>query len=203
MSRGPFDLIAFDLGNVLTIVDESQAAKVIAQKTGASEAAVKERVFGPYFKAPLETGRQTWEEFAEAAIRSLGPTISANELRDLYCSVLTPNTSLFPLVDNLAQRYRLALCSNTSPVHWELERKRISFARLLDPVVLSYKIGVMKPDRAIFETISNASKTPPHRILFIDDMAENVAGAREAGITALRFENVAKLQHDLINLGVI
>jgi len=41
------------------------------------------------------------------------------------------------------------------------------------------------------------------RILFIDDRAENVAGAQRAGIKAIRFAGANALREDLVTLGVM
>jgi FMN phosphatase YigB (HAD superfamily) len=43
---------------------------------------------------------------------------------------------------------------------------------------------------------------PAERILFIDDRAENVAGATAAGIKAIRFEGAVALRQDLASMGV-
>jgi len=43
----------------------------------------------------------------------------------------------------------------------------------------------------------------PINCLFIDDRLVNVDGARKAGMQALRFEGVEKLEKDLKQLGVM
>jgi len=53
-------------------------------------------------------------------------------------------------------------------------------------VFVSYELGARKPERAAFEAIARAIGVPLERILFFDDTAENVAGARAAGVAAIQ-----------------
>jgi len=203
MTARPFDVIAFDLGNVLSIVNERPAARALAQMSGAHENEVLERVFGPERKAPMETGRETWSEFTAAAASALNIDLAESELLQLYQSVLSPNEPIFPLVEQLAPAYRIALCSNTSRVHWEHERQRLPIAPLLDPVILSYEVGALKPATAIFQALASAAGAQPDRILFIDDMGQNVSGARAASLSAIQFTGVAPLRRELAALRVL
>jgi HAD superfamily hydrolase (TIGR01509 family) len=59
-----------------------------------------------------------------------------------------------------------------------------------------------KPEPAIYRRALDILGRPAERILFIDDRAENVAGAAAAGIKAIRFEGVEALRCELTNLGV-
>lgn len=199
----PVDLVALDLGNVLSLVDESVGARELARLSGRREQAVFAAVFAPGMKAPLETGRQTFDDFAAGCGERLGVTIPAARFRAIYESVLTPNLAIFPLVERLMAHYRVGLCSNTSAVHWELERRRLPFAGRLGPVIVSYEAGVMKPDAAIFDAVVSAAGVTARRVLFVDDRPENVDGAKRAGLQAVQFTGVARLERDLKDLGVL
>jgi putative hydrolase of the HAD superfamily len=198
-----FDLVALDLGNVLSLVDESVGARELARLSGMPEQEVFAAVFAPARKVLLETGRQTFDDFAADCATRLGATIPAGQFRAVYESVLTPNLAVFPLVERLVARGRVGLCSNTSAVHWELERRRLPFASRLDPVIVSYEVGVMKPDPAIFHALASAAGVPAQLVLFVDDRAENVDGAKRAGLEAVQFTGVARLERDLKTLGVL
>ncbi len=50
-----------------------------------------------------------------------------------------------------------------------------------DATILSYRVGSMKPDAAIYEAAEAAAKVSADRILFLDDRQENVAAARGRG----------------------
>ena len=69
------------------------------------------------------------------------------------------------------------------------ERLRLTpgFADRFDHLTLSYELGVIKPDRAIYQHAIDGLGIAPHEGLFLDDREENVAGGRAAGLCAERF----------------
>ena len=55
-----------------------------------------------------------------------------------------------------------------------------------------------KPDRAIYEYAASLTGCKPGAILFIDDLVENVEGARAAGLDTVHFRGFQAL---LVELG--
>jgi FMN phosphatase YigB (HAD superfamily) len=99
--------------------------------------------------------------------------------------------------------YTLILGSNTNQIHAAYFRRR--FAATLDrfdAYVLSYEVGCLKPDRRFYEACVKAAGTRAGSCVFIDDMAENVAGARGAGLQSLLYVETAGLVAGLRELGV-
>jgi putative hydrolase of the HAD superfamily len=64
-------------------------------------------------------------------------------------------------------------------------------------------LGLRKPEPAIYLRALDILGRPPERILFIDDRAENVAGATAAGMKAIQFEGSDSLRGELVALGVL
>lgn len=73
---------------------------------------------------------------------------------------------------------------------------------LLDHVVVSGQVGLMKPDPAIFALALEHAGVEADRAVFVDDSMPNVEGARRVGIHAIHFVGVAELRRDLAELGV-
>ena len=119
------DLVVFDLGNVISIVDEWTPASELANQLGISSERVLEAVFAPQSKRPMEIGAQNWEQFVEACNRRLGVPTPEPILRDAYLSALRQNLAIFPLIDRLMANMQVGLCSNTSRIHWEAERAKL------------------------------------------------------------------------------
>jgi HAD superfamily hydrolase (TIGR01509 family) len=63
-----------------------------------------------------------------------------------------------------------------------------------DPLVLSYEVQVMKPDRRIYEHSAKLAKVLPEKIFFTDDRLDNIEGARASGWNAQQFIDVPSLQ---------
>ncbi|MEU4568444.1 HAD-IA family hydrolase [Micromonospora sp. NPDC023956] len=65
----------------------------------------------------------------------------------------------------------------------------------LDAVVNSSALGVHKPAKEYFRAACEALRTPPDRVLFVDDDDRMVSGARVAGLPAYRWSGVEGLRY--------
>ena len=196
------ELVTFDMGNVLTIVDDRPPTREFTRLSGKTEKEVYEACYSPESHHLVESGLQSWPDFVRQAQQALELDISEAQFTNIFNTSLTPIPAMIDLVEQVAQRHRIALCSNTNPAGWELERERLPSGRKFDPAIVSYEVGAMKPSPLIYEALSRISKVPPDRILFIDDSIENVTGARQAGLNAVQFVGVKQLKADLRRFGV-
>jgi 2-haloacid dehalogenase len=73
---------------------------------------------------------------------------------------------------------------------------------LLDDVVVSGRLGVLKPEPAIYLHALELAGARPAQAVFVDDSLPNVEGARAVGIEALHFVDAAQVRADLARLGV-
>ena len=194
------DLVAFDLGNVLCTVDEISAAKNLAAKNNQEWEYVYEIVFGQDAKLRFERGEITFDEHARDVIKTLKLDISITELTQIYNSVIAPSSNMFPIVSQISKTHRIALASNTSEPHWKYAQRFLPFSSLLDPVIVSYLAGALKPEKAFYDKLLNESGLPADRILFIDDLETNVEGARKVGIIGLQFSTLENLETILSSL---
>jgi len=69
-------------------------------------------------------------------------------------------------------------------------------------VTVSGDVGLIKPDRAIYDLHATTFGLEPAATLFIDDSVKNVEGAVAAGWQAVHFDGAEKLSADLRRLGV-
>lgn len=81
-------------------------------------------------------------------------------------------------------------------------RKRFAFLDSPRGVTVSGEIGLIKPDRAIYDHHAAAFRLDPSATLFIDDSQKNVDGAKAAGWQALLFQNAKTLEADLERFGI-
>jgi putative hydrolase of the HAD superfamily len=66
--------------------------------------------------------------------------------------------------------------------------ERVDVFRSVDALVDASVTGIMKPNPAAYGLALDALGLPANRVLFVDDQAKNVAGAKVVGITAVRFD---------------
>jgi putative hydrolase of the HAD superfamily len=74
---------------------------------------------------------------------------------------------------------------------------------LLDRYYFSDEIGLVKPEKEIFDYVISDLGVPPGRIGFFDDTPVNVEGARRAGMNAYEVDGMGELEVQLRALGVL
>jgi FMN phosphatase YigB (HAD superfamily) len=77
------------------------------------------------------------------------------------------------------------------------------FLRLLQPIVVSGREGVTKPDPALFEILIARTGLDPSSTLYIDDAAANIATAETLGFAVHLFTTPGRLARDLADRRVI
>lgn len=68
-------------------------------------------------------------------------------------------------------------------------RTTLGYDGLFDVSCYSCELGVAKPEPAFFAEAARRIAAPPETILFIDDTAENIDGARAAGLASARWDH--------------
>jgi putative hydrolase of the HAD superfamily len=108
-----------------------------------------------------------------------------------------------PLLQRAAQRLPLYAFSNTNAAH--VEHFSETYAGVLGhfrEIFLSSAIGLRKPDAAAYDHVVKAIGVPASRIVFFDDLAENIDGARACGLTAVHVTSPDDVAHALAALGI-
>ena len=102
----------------------------------------------------------------------------------------------------IAERFRAAggrtaLVSNCGPEVMNRVRAQREVGRFFDAMVVSWEVGLLKPDPAIYHLTLQRLGVAAADALFVDDRPTNVAGAEAAGLQGFRFageESVAALR---------
>ena len=197
------ELIAFDMGGVLSFYDEDIPIQEFKRLSPKTEKEIVNACYTPERKRPLETGSQTWPEFVSQIKTELELDISNDEFKRIYdSSHYKPNEDLFDVTERIVQNYRIGICSNTGPTHWELQRDRLPHFDQFEPVILSCDVGIVKPDRGIFDELSSESGVSLTQILFIDDHIENVQAAISIGMKSILFTESVGLINSLSDHGI-
>lgn len=179
------DWVVFDLGGVLVELD---GAPVPLAWCGAeAETEVWARWLACPWVRRYERGGCSTDEFVAGLVRDWGLQVPAERFRD---SFERWPVGLYPgaleLLAELEGRVRRACFSNTNALHWESRFAPSGLAEALDRAFLSFAMQRVKPDRDAFAQLVAELGVPAERILFLDDNAVNVEGARAAGLRAER-----------------
>ncbi len=199
--------LIFDFGNVVAHFDYRKAAGRLGIKLGISGEELLERLrplgFSDLLKS-YESGKISAEQFSEGVGRLIGLEVTHDEFSVAWADIFTANPSVAELIAGLkGAGYTLVLGSNTNDLHAAQFRRQ--FAETLghfDRLVLSYEVGHIKPSAAFYLACAEAAGAEPGDCVFIDDLAENVDGARAAGLVGLLYTTTETLRADLAALGV-
>lgn len=172
------DVVVFDMGGVL--VKLGSLPDLLGLGGDVSE-------FWPrWLTSPavrdFECGRTSPESFAGDLVEELDLRISPDEFLANFGRF---PTGLYPgardLVADVDQVCQTALLSNTNALHWDNQPDNDVISTFCDREFLSFQMGLLKPDRQVFDHVASELATDPNRILLLDDNQMNVDGARQAG----------------------
>jgi putative hydrolase of the HAD superfamily len=83
-----------------------------------------------------------------------------------------------------ADGYKTAILSNLPRPLGARLRQRDGFLDRFDHITFSFELGVVKPQREIYDDAVHGVGVAPGDALFIDDRPENIEGAHAAGLQA-------------------
>ena len=199
--------LIFDFGNVVAFFDYLKACERLGPKLGLTAEAFRRRIVERGF-APLlgrfESGKIGPEAFAAEVMVLSGVTLPYDEFVDAWQDIFWLNEPVARLIEQLKSAgYTLLLGSNTNILHSAHYRRQFaSTLDLFDQFVLSHEVGHMKPNSEFYHACVRAAGVPAASCIFVDDLAENVDGARKAGLIGVHYINTPALITDLTEHGV-
>tara|TARA_B100000315_G_scaffold239830_1_gene259059 strand:- start:365 stop:697 length:333 start_codon:yes stop_codon:yes gene_type:complete len=104
-------------------------------------------------------------------------------------------------VDQLKDRFPLFGISNTNRLHFEYVYKRYPVIQKIQKWVLSYEVGTVKPDPAIYYKAIRLIGQPPEKIFYVDDRLELVEAASKLGLQSWQFTGADAFGQKLQELG--
>ena len=196
--------IIFDFGNVVGFFDHRRAVDRLVGHAAMSADELYALICDDELEDDVESGRMKSGEFLRRFRELGGLRCDLEFIASTLADIFHANEEVCSLLPRLKPRYRILLGSNTNEVH--ARHFRVQFAdslRHFDHLVLSYEIGVRKPQRPFFENCQRFADCKPSECLFIDDLAANVAGARAFGWNAMQYAADNGLAGELQAAGVI
>jgi len=195
--------IVFDIGKVLIHYDPDLAFNELIPDA-AERKWFFDNVCTSDWNIEQDRGR-TWEE-AEALLIAQHPAHEEN-IRNFrrHWHKMVPNAyedSVAIMLTLIEHGRDVTMLTNFAADTFVEARKLFPFLNVPRGVTVSGEIGMIKPDRRIYEEHARAFALEPSATLFIDDSAKNVEGAKAAGWQSVLFTGAPTLARDLERLGV-
>ena len=201
MSSGKFRAIIFDIGRVLIRVDIHRAM------AGLASDLTPEEVWSAIENDPRwldwQEGRISPQDWHLHLGKRFGGSLTFEQFKQVWNSALAPEPiQPEPFLEKLSKNYRLALLSNTDPIHMSDAEARFPFFRFFPTRIYSFRVGASKPNPLIYAEALRACKVRAGEAVYIDDVPAYAQAATRLGMTGVVFRSSEQLQSDLRNLGV-
>ncbi|WP_033411818.1 HAD family hydrolase [Segetibacter koreensis] len=185
--------IIFDLGGIFIDIDFLQTEKAFKALGVANWNKFYTQSTASALFENLETGKITPEEFYENFRKESGVALSDEQIRDAWIAML----GTFPVqrlrwLQEIKKRYNIYLYSNTNLIHYIAFQKIFrdctgekNFDDYFIKAHYSHELGVRKPYPESFIKLLYIENLNANETLFIDDTANNIEGAKEAGLQTI------------------
>jgi putative hydrolase of the HAD superfamily len=195
-----FKSVVFDFGGVLitpitTLIDEVAGwhgvdmVEMLDVLMGPREESTSDHPWHRAERGELTTAALQAEvaPFAAAA----GLTLRGDEYERLLCGEFEVHDEMLDRIASLrAEGYSIGLLTNSFKEFRALLERHVDFD-LFDVVVDSSEVGHRKPEPAIYAVMADRLGVDPEQIVYLDDFAANLEGARRAGWTTIHVTDVS------------
>ncbi|HSD64204.1 MAG TPA: HAD family phosphatase [Ignavibacteriaceae bacterium] len=201
---GKISVVVFDLGNVLIPFDY----QILKNKLEKIEKNLGEKFLQFYkdnylYHRDFERGDLSENDFIEIMLSALNHKIDKKTFCEYFSHIFTENLEVIDLLPELKKSYPLVLLSNTNSIHYEFGWRQYNFLKYFDRLIVSYKVGAVKPEEKIYRAVELYTKKNPEEHLFIDDVAEYVDAAIAIGWEGIQFKGYIDLKLNLVNRGIL
>ena len=197
MRKGPLRAAIFDIGRVLVRLDLARAIEGLSKGISLTP----EELWPAIEKDPRwrdwQEGRISPHDWHLHISKRLGSPLKFGEFCEAWNRTLDP----VPLhsdefFQTLSKKLKLALLSNTDPIHVAQLESTYSFFKFFPPSARIYScvVRASKPSPVIFQAALKAVKAPAAQTVFIDDILENVQAARSLGLGGVQYHDPVQLR---------
>jgi putative hydrolase of the HAD superfamily len=198
------EAVVFDFGNVLTLPPLEHEFAAMMRLCG-----LERRTFdleytaqrGDYDRGTID-GSRYWSLVMRSAATPPSPELVRRLIEQDIVAWSRINEPVLAWARELRKAgVRTGILSNMPADILKGMRKLFAWIGEFEVAVFSCEQGMVKPEAEIYRACLDGLALPGSRVLFLDDIRENVEGARKEGMRALLFRNLSDIQRRLAELG--
>jgi putative hydrolase of the HAD superfamily len=149
-----------------------------------------------------QEGRMSPQDWHLHVSRRLGSKLSFDQFVEVWNRALDPAPiQEEAFLEKLGKKYRLAVLSNTDPLHVAHLEKTYGFFRFFPTRIYSCRVGASKPNPIIYKEALEACKVRAQEAVYVDDIPGYAQVATQLGMQGIVFRSPEQLQSDLKALG--
>jgi putative hydrolase of the HAD superfamily len=198
------DVVVFDMDEVLCRYRIQRRLALLASWSGRSPDAIHAAIWRSGFEDEAERGVWTEDAYLREFGERLEYPLSAAQWVTARRAAMETDEAVLSVARRVSAVRPVAMFTN-NPL---LLKRHIGEVFPAVPeifgarAVFSAELGRSKPDPEAFRRLAQRLDVAPGSVLFFDDEATYVAGARQAGLEAYRFEGAPTLPEQLAAHGV-
>ena len=200
VAETPLRAVIFDIGRVLVRLDVASAVALLSDGLSLSPEELWSAIQTDPRWQDWQEGRIAPHDWHLHITKRLGSKLNFSEFCDAWNRTLDPQPlQARDLFAGLAKSKRLALVSNTDPIHVAHLEANYDFFEFFPTAVRIYScsFNASKPSPVIFQAALKAVRVKAQEAVFIDDILEYVEAARSLGLEGIHYRNPSQLRHDL------
>lgn len=171
--------VIFDFFGVLALRGAASFRKLHLEDDPAKNSKAKK------LNDELGRGNIGYDDFIDGLAR-LGGVGRETVLK--YTEDYQPNSQLLDYIGRqLKPRYKTGIISNAGE-DWVLDILGAGNVKLFDDIILSYKVGVIKPEPEIYGMSARNLGVKPAECVFIDDILRYCEGAEQVGMSSVWYQ---------------
>jgi HAD superfamily hydrolase (TIGR01509 family) len=192
-----------DLGKVILFFDNHIFFRKMAEFCPYSAVNIAERVhWHRNLIRSFDTGTLSSKDFYREVTQRLKAKVDQETFFKIYNDVFSLNPPVLDILTRLKGRHRLLLLSNTDVERFGFIRKTFPEVLIFDEYVLSFEVGYLKPHPQIYQEALKKAKARAEECVFIDDLEENIEGARNVGLDTILYGPQTDLEAELRDKGL-
>jgi phosphoglycolate phosphatase-like HAD superfamily hydrolase len=121
---------------------------------------------------------------------------------DLSLKNFTKMPGMWELVRFLRSSYKVGLLTNMNQEIFQMYSRKFGPESVFDFVYFSGGIGAAKPDKKVFQHVLSGMGVSAKNMIFIDDRADYLTGAKELGIRTIHFSSPEQCISELRKMGI-
>jgi glucose-1-phosphatase len=203
MKTNKYSTIVFDLGNTLIRFDHNIAVKKLQVRYDIDPKKTYDLFFDSEITRLFEIGQISPGEFHRRASLLLGIDVEYSEFLEIWNNIFWEDEGSCALARKLKSNYKLFLLSNINKVHFEHVRAKFDILDIFDEMILSYRLGAMKPDKRIYDDVVRKAGGDRSKLIYIDDREDLIKVSTALGIDSIKYEGAEKLTLAFRDKGII
>lgn len=184
--------ILFDFGGVIIDIDFEKTIQAFVRLGAGSFPTQYSKARQSGIFDQLDKGSISERDFIHDMKQLLPDNITDDHIIEAWNEIIIgiPPRRI-EMLESVRNNYSTLLLSNTNIIHYKFYTPQLeesfgykSLEELFDAVYLSFRLGMRKPDRDIFDYVFATRRISKESTLFIDDSEHIVQAAKDYGIRA-------------------